>query len=66
MKLRYTGPIATTFITARVGVVEPGGEFEVPDEMAEQFTRRPDIEQVAEQTKTTASKAKSADGPSEA
>lgn len=46
MKLRYTGPNTITFLTAGVGEVEPGAEFTVPDDSAEVFTRRADIEEV--------------------
>ena len=48
MKLRYTGPVTVTFHTAGVGDVEPGAEFTVPDELADAFTARSDIEEVAE------------------
>lgn len=48
MKLRYTGPLTVTFHTAGVGEVEPGAEFTVPDDLAESFTRRSDVEEVAE------------------
>jgi hypothetical protein len=44
--LRYTGVQATTFMDA--GHVEPGGKFEVPDEAAERYLRRPDVESVSE------------------
>jgi hypothetical protein len=48
VKLRYTGPDTVTFLTAGVGEVEPGAEFTVPDELAEAFLRRGDIEEVSE------------------
>lgn len=48
MKLRYTGPVTVTFTTAGVGEVEPGAEFTVPDELADAFLRRDDIEEVVE------------------
>lgn len=48
MKLRYTGPVTVTFHTAGVGEVEPGAEFTVPDELADSFTQRNDIEEVVE------------------
>jgi hypothetical protein len=48
VKLRYTGPLTVTFHTAGVGEVEPGAEFTVPDDLAESFTRRSDVEEVAE------------------
>lgn len=48
MKLRYTGPLTVTFHTAGVGEVGPGAEFTVPDELAESFTRRNDVEEVTE------------------
>lgn len=44
MRLRYTGVIPTVFITGDVGEVEPGDEFNVPDDLSESFTRRPDVE----------------------
>lgn len=44
MRLRYTGTHAVTFISGRVGAVEPGGEFDVPDEDADRFLSRPDVE----------------------
>lgn len=46
MKLRYTGPDTISFLTAGVGEVEPGAQFTVPDEIAEAFTRRADVEEV--------------------
>lgn len=46
MKLRYTGPVTVTFHTAGVGEVEPGAEFTVPDELADSFIHRADIEEV--------------------
>ena len=42
MRLLYTGAQATTFIG--VGEVEPGALFDVPDDKAEPFLRRPDVE----------------------
>ena len=48
MKLRYTGPVTVTFHTAGVGEVEPGAEFTVPDELADSFTQRNDVEEVVE------------------
>lgn len=49
MRLRYTGPVTTEFYDGErsLGEVAPGGEFDVPDELAERFTRRGDIEEVA-------------------
>lgn len=46
MKLRYTGPSATTF--SGIGEVLVGAVFEVPDEDAEAYTGRGDIEIVPE------------------
>lgn len=46
MKLRYTGSVKATFAYPSVGEVEPGQEFIVPDEDAEGFLVRSDIEQV--------------------
>lgn len=51
MKLRYTGPFTVTFHTAGVGEVEPGAEFTVPDEIADSFTARNDVEVVMEPVK---------------
>lgn len=48
MKLRYTGPFTVTFTTAGVGEVEPGAEFTVPDDMADSFLNRHDVEEVVE------------------
>lgn len=45
MRLRYTGAIPVMFTTA-VGEVEPDAEFDVPDDEADAYTGRPDIEQV--------------------
>lgn len=44
--LRYTGEYPTTFAEFRIGMVEPGDEFGVPDDQAETYTRRADIEVV--------------------
>lgn len=43
MRLRYTGASPVSFVTLGFGV-EPGEEFEVPDEVAAGFIRRADIE----------------------
>lgn len=48
MRLRYVGATPTTFITGSVGSVEPGDEFNVPDELASAFQARADVEEVAE------------------
>lgn len=56
MKLRYTGPFTVTFHTAGVGEVEPGAEFTVPDELAEGFLQRNDIEEVVASVKTAVRK----------
>lgn len=45
-RLKYHGVIRTSFDTGDVGPVEPEGEFEVPDDLAEQFIRRDDIEDI--------------------
>lgn len=50
--LRYTGDGPTTFADFRIGMVEPGDEFGVPDDQAEAYTRRADIE-VAEGAEAT-------------
>lgn len=44
-RLRYTGEVATSFRDHGIGLVEPGGVFEVPAQDAERFTRRSDIEE---------------------
>lgn len=42
-KLVYNGSVATSFVA--VGAeLQPGQEFLVPDELAESFLQRPDIE----------------------
>jgi hypothetical protein len=43
-RLRYTGEQSVSFTTGYVGHVEPGGEFDVPTELAGRFTRRADVE----------------------
>lgn len=43
MRLRYTGAQATTFMS--VGEFQSGDVFTVPDEQAEGFLRRPDVEE---------------------
>lgn len=43
MLLRYVGVQATTFMT--VGELQPGVEFDVPDDQAEGFLRRADVEE---------------------
>ena len=46
MRLRYTGTRPVSFTS--IGVeVEPGDEFDVPDDIAEAFSRRTDLEIVA-------------------
>lgn len=42
-RLKYTGSHAQVFQTGNVGLLEPGAEFDVPDEMLRRFMRRPDI-----------------------
>jgi hypothetical protein len=46
VRLRYVGAQPTTFITLGVEV-EPGDEFEVPDDAAHGLLARADIEEVA-------------------
>lgn len=60
MKLRYTGPVTVTFHTAGVGEVEPGAEFTAPDEFAEAFMQRSDVEEVAEPVVKPAGRKKAA------
>lgn len=47
-QLRYTGDHATVFQTGNVGLVEPGDEFAVPDELLLRFMRRPDVSHAVE------------------
>jgi hypothetical protein len=44
VRLRFTGAAPVSFQAAGLGEVEPGDEFHVPDERAEGWLRRPDIE----------------------
>lgn len=44
--LRYIGERPTTFSDFRIGMVETGDVFGVPDDQAEPYTRRADIEVV--------------------
>lgn len=43
MRLRYTGPWPVSFPALGLEV-EPGTEFDAPDQLAEGLLRRPDIE----------------------
>lgn len=43
MKLLYVGTTPITFITGGVGMVTPGEEFNVPDELASAFLGRSDV-----------------------
>lgn len=63
--LRYTGNGPTTFSDLRIGMVEPGDVFGVPDDQAEPYTRRADIEvvEVAEATPEAATEPQSAPEP---
>lgn len=54
MRVRYTGPIPTMFIG--VGEVEPGGEFDVPDEVADRYLQHGHIEPAGTPTKAKLSK----------
>lgn len=54
MRVRYTGPIPTTFLT--VGEVEPGAEFDVPDEVADRYLQHGHIEPAGKPTKAKLSK----------
>lgn len=47
-RLKYTGSHEQVFQTGNVGLVEPGGEFGVPDELLRRFMRRPDVEHAGE------------------
>lgn len=46
MQLRYIGAHPITFADPRVGEVMPDQEFEVPDELADAFTTRADVERL--------------------
>lgn len=46
MKIRYTGVRHVSVLTPVALELGPGDEFEVPDEVAETFTRRDDMEPV--------------------
>lgn len=48
MKLKYTGPSAVVFLTGGIGEVGPDGVFTVPDDVAETYVRRSDVEAVEE------------------
>lgn len=37
IKFRYTGPVATVFSDGGIGEVDPGAEFQAPDEVAVMF-----------------------------
>jgi hypothetical protein len=54
--LRYTGPGPVLFTSIGLEVA-PGDEFEVPDEGAEAFTRRADIEAAAPERPAKAKRA---------
>lgn len=42
--LRYTGTVTTNFAEPRLAGMEPGDVFGVPDDEAERYLRRADIE----------------------
>jgi hypothetical protein len=46
VRVRYVGAHPITFTAYGIGSVEPGDEFEVPDEVATAFTSRTDLEKV--------------------
>lgn len=46
MRLRYTGDHPVTFMDNRVGDLQPDEEFTLPDEEAEGFLVRADVEEV--------------------
>ena len=54
MRLRYTGALPTTLIG--VGSLDPGDVFEVPDDQAERWTRRADVEEAPAETPPTKSR----------
>lgn len=43
-RLRYTGERPQAFTEHGVGHLEPGAEFEVPEDQAERYLRRGDVE----------------------
>lgn len=61
VKLRYTGERPVSFLDHGIGTVEKGGEFEVPAEEAERFTRRSDVEFATRGQKAKATKASAED-----
>ena len=44
-RLRYTGERPQAFMEHGIGHVETGAEFEVPEDQAERYLRRADIEE---------------------
>jgi hypothetical protein len=48
VRLRYTGTYQKTFMDHGIGQVEEGAEFDVPEDQAERFTRRADVELAGE------------------
>lgn len=46
MRLRYTGPVPVSFVALGLAV-DPGDEFEIPDEHAPGLVARNDIDEVA-------------------
>lgn len=56
MRLRYVGALPTTFVTLGAEV-DPGDEFEVPDDAAPGLLARADVEEVPAPTRRKAAKA---------
>jgi hypothetical protein len=56
VRLRYVGPVPTTFVTFGVEV-DPGDEFEVPDDAASGLLARADVEEVATPARRKAARA---------
>ena len=57
VRLRYLGEHPVSFLHHGIGEVEKDGEFEVPAEVAESFTRRADVEFATRGQKAKAVKA---------
>jgi hypothetical protein len=74
MQLKYVGQTPTNFrdtelpngALVRVGYVQPGDEFSVPDEAAERYLRRADIVEAAQDEKPAKGRQKAAQAAAEA
>ena len=63
VRLRYTGEHPVSFLHHGIGEVGKDGEFEVPAEAAESFTRRADVEFATRGQKVKATKAEAEAAP---